>query len=298
MIRSMTGYSEGHSEGEGFRLSLTLRSTNHRYLDLHFRVPRALANLESRIRDLLKRDYRRGHLEANLSWERVRELEPRMDRELLETYLKACLEVREAFNLSQEPDVAALARIPGVISSGNGELEPAEWERLEGAVDGLTSKVLKELNGMRLVEGQALEKDIRSHLDRIRSLVDQVEKLGGEAPSRAQQKIEVRVRKLLGEIEVDAERLAQEVALLASQADISEEMARLRSHLDQAGRLLAADGVVGKKLDFLLQEMNREANTVLSKTGGAAEDSLEITRLGVELKSEIEKIREQVQNIE
>ena len=294
----MTGYSEGQSEGEGFRLSLILRSTNHRYLDLHFRLPRALAKLERRIRDHLKQDYRRGHLEVNLSWERVREPEPRMDRELLGAYLKVCLEVRETFNLIQEPDVAVLVQIPGVISSGNGELEPAEWERLEEAVDGLTRKVLEELNGMRLVEGQALEKDIRSHLDRIGSLVDQVDGLGGDAPSRAQQKIEARVQKLLGDVEVDAERLAQEAALLASQADISEELARLRSHLDQAGRLLSSDGVVGKKLDFLLQEMNREANTALSKTGGAAEDSLEITRLGVELKSEIEKIREQVQNIE
>ena len=298
MIRSMTGFSEGRFEEESFRLSLSLRSTNHRYFDLQIRLPRALAKSEGRIRKILKEGCVRGHIEVGVSLEQIRETQLRVDRELFDSYLKVCLELRKEFKLSQEPDLAKLIQSPGVIGSSNGEIDASQLDRIAEALEGLTGQALTDLNGMRETEGAALEKDMRSRLERIRELNRQVELLSAEVPTRALRKIESRIRKVLTQLEIEPQRLAQEAALLASQCDICEEVARLTSHLDQAGILLASERETGKKLDFLLQEMNREANTILSKTGGSAVEGLEITRLAVEIKSEIEKVREQAQNIE
>ena len=298
MIRSMTGFSEGRFEGESFRLSLSLRSTNHRYFDLQIRLPRALAKFEGRVRRILKEGYARGHIEVGVALEQIRETQLCVNRQLFDSYLKVCLDLRKEFKLSQEPDLAKLIQSPGVIGSANGEMDASQLDRIAEALEGLTLQALTDLNGMRETEGAALEKDLRNRLERIRELNRQVESLSAEVPTRAHRKIESRIRTVLTQVEIEPQRLAQETALLASQSDICEEVARLTSHLDQAVPLLASKGETGKKLDFLLQEMNREANTILSKTGGSAEDGLEITRLAVEIKSEIEKIREQAQNIE
>ena len=298
MIRSMTGYSEGRAEFEAFRLGVVLRSTNHRYLDLQFRLPRLLGRLEGLIRKILKEDYRRGHLEVNVTLEAFKPAELRMDRELLGSYVKACLDLRQEFGLSQEPDLAALVQIPGVVNSGNGEIDPSQWERMQESLERLTRQTLRELNEMRAAEGRALEKDLRTRVDRIRELARQTESIHAEAPSRAYQKIRSRMQKILAQVELDPVQVAQQAALLASQGDISEELARLDSHLGQAGELLDSGSAMGKKFDFLLQEMNREANTILSKTGGSAEEGFETTRLALEIKGEIEKMREQAQNIE
>ena len=298
MIRSMTGFSEGRFEEESFRLSLSLRSTNHRYFDLQIRLPRSLAKFEGRIRKILKEGCVRGHIEVGVSLEQIRETQLRVDRDLFDSYLKVCLELRKEFKLSQEPDLAKLIQSPGVIGSANGEIDASQWDRIAEALEGLTGQALTDLNEMRETEGAALGKDMRGRLERIRELNRQVESLSAEVPTRAHRKIESRIRKVLTQLEIEPQRLAQEAALLASQSDICEEVARLTSHLDQAATLLASKRETGKKLDFLLQEMNREANTILSKTGGSADDGLEITRLAVEIKSEIEKVREQAQNIE
>ena len=294
----MTGYSEGRTELEAFRLSLVLRSTNHRYLDLQFRLPRLLGRLEGLIRKILKENYRRGHLEVNVTLEAFKSVELQMDRKLLGSYVKACLDLRQEFGLLQEPDLAALVQIPGVVNSGIGEIEPSQWERIQETLEHLIRKTLKELNEMRAAEGRALEKDLQTRVDYIRDLARQTESIHAEVPLRAYQKIQSRIRKVFSQVELDPTRVAQEAALLAAQGDISEELARLNSHLAQAGELLASGSEMGKKFDFLLQEMNREANTILSKTGGSTEEGLEITRLGLEIKGEIEKMREQAQNIE
>lgn len=302
MIRSMTGYSTAQKEESGFSASASAKSTNHRYLDLQLRYPAGFEALEPHLRRLVKEHVARGHLEMTVTLDRGSAASLEINRSLLDAYVKTFRQVREEFGLTSDPDVLALLRVPGMVSAGNGALASEGLERARGILEHVVAEALASLNEMRAREGESLEKDLRGRLARLESLCGAIEKLARNVPSLYQRKLQSRVKELAQELPagavLDSARLAQEVAYLASRSDITEELTRFRSHLEQAGQLLDGGGEVGKKLDFLLQEMNREANTLLSKTTDVPEVGLEVARQAIEMKTEIEKLREQGQNIE
>jgi uncharacterized protein (TIGR00255 family) len=297
MIRSMTGYSKVRCEEGGFSLNVAVKSVNHRFLDLQFRLPSVLSPMESALRRIVKQYVIRGHVEVSVNLERAGTDELKVDRKLLKAYITVCREVRDEMGSAADPDVVQLLRIPGVLSMES-ELTDKELAGIRKILEPALAGALETLNTMREREGAALEKDITERLDHLESLRKSIAKQARRIPQYAQQRLENRLRELLGAVHVDAARLAQEVAYLASRSDISEELTRFQSHLVQARQLLAESLDVGKKLDFLLQEMNREANTLLSKTSDVPQTGVEVGRQAIEMKSEIEKLREQVQNIE
>jgi len=298
----MTGYSNLRTEEDGFSISVSVKSTNHRNLDLQLRLPSALEPLEVLLRRLIKDHVTRGHVEMTVNLDRATATGTLINRKLLDVYVSAFHELRSEFGSNSEPDLLALLQIPGMIMTGKGELSSPELERIQQALERVVSELLNRLNEMRAREGEALERDLRSRLSRLKELAGGIEKLSSGISRLYYRRLENRMRDLLaddqGSAGVDASRLAQEVAYLASRSDIEEELTRFRSHLDQTGHLLDESNEAGKKLDFLLQEMNREANTLLSKTTDVPEVGLEIGRHAIELKTEIEKMREQAQNIE
>jgi uncharacterized protein (TIGR00255 family) len=297
MIRSMTGYSRVRCEEVDFSLGVGIKSVNHRFLDLQFRLPSELTSLEPLLRRTVKDHITRGHVEITVSLERTGAGGLKLDRKLLDAYVRACRELRAELGFGGDPDLVALLRIPGVITS-NGELSDEDLSRIQKTLEEGLASSLVTLNAMRASEGAVLEQDIRNRLACLEGLRKGIAKLARRIPKYAQQRLENRLRELLGAVHVDQARLAQEVAYLASRCDISEELTRFQSHLIQARQLLSDSSEVGKKLDFLLQELNREANTLLSKTSDVPEVGAEVSRQAIEMKSEIEKLREQVQNIE
>jgi uncharacterized protein (TIGR00255 family) len=302
MIRSMTGYSTARIEGTDFSIAASVKSTNHRYLDVQLRYPAGLEALEPQLRRMIKERIARGHVEVVISLELAGVAALHINRGLLDAYVTAFRELRSEFGLTSDPDVMAMLRVPGMIAASNGQLLPEELERLRNSLESVVTDALTRLNDMRSHEGETLGKDLRSRLARLESLCGGIEKLARNIPGFYQKKLQGRVNELAqelpGGVGIDSARLAQEVAYLASRSDIAEELTRFRSHLQQAGQLLDEGSEVGKKLDFLLQEMNREANTLLSKTTDVPEVGLEVARQAIEMKTEIERLREQGQNIE
>jgi uncharacterized protein (TIGR00255 family) len=257
----------------------------------------ALSPMEPSLRGIVKSHIVRGHVEVSVNLDAAGAEELKVNREVLKAYIKICRDVQDELGSTAEPDVVQLLRIPGVLSNEN-ELSDKELAAVRKVLEAALTGALETLNTMRDREGSALEKDILDRLDRLESLRKSIGKLARRIPQYAQQRLENRLRELLGAVHVDAARLAQEVAYLVSRSDIAEELTRFQSHLVQARQLLAESPEVGKKLDFLLQELNREANTLLSKTSDVPQIGGEVGRQAIEMKSEIEKIREQVQNIE
>lgn len=298
MIRSMTGYSRISSEEEGFVLTVSVKSTNHRFLDVQLRLPAGLESCEVALRRLIKDRIARGHVEVQAACEWRAAGEPQLDRRLLDAYVGAWRRLRDELGAASQLDVMALLRVPGMLEVGNDQLAAEELARVQEALLRVADQSLAQLNEMRAREGEALERDVRSRLERLRVLSDGVTDLAHDVPTLYRRRLDKRLEEIRGSAEVDPGRLAQEVAFLASRSDISEELTRFRSHLDQAAHLLDESSEVGKKLDFLLQEMNREANTLLSKTTDVPEVGLEIARQAIEMKTEIERLREQAQNIE
>jgi uncharacterized protein (TIGR00255 family) len=293
----MTGYSKARREDGGFSLNVAVKSVNHRFLDLQFRLPTVLTPMEPALRRIVKHHIIRGHVEVSVNLEKAGAEELKVNREVLNSYIAVCREIRDELGAAGEPDVVQLLRIPGVLTS-DGELSDKELAGIRKVLEPTLEGALETLNKMRDREGAALEKDILDRLDRLESLRKAIAKQARHIPQYAQQRLESRLRELLGAVHVDAARLAQEVAYLASRSDIAEELTRFESHLVQARQLLEESPEVGKKLDFLLQELNREANTLLSKTSDVPQIGSEVGRQAIEMKSEIEKLREQVQNIE
>jgi uncharacterized protein (TIGR00255 family) len=275
-----------------------LKSTNHRFLDLQMRIPSALEPLEPHLRRLVKDRIARGHVDVTVTLEWATSGELHLDRRLLGAYASACQQLRNEFGVVADPDPVALLRIPGVVTGNNLGTSGPGLERLQQAVERVANQALARLNEMRAGEGEALERDLCARLEKLERLGESIGGLAQSTASAFRQRLEQRLRDMLGNVELDASRLAQEVVFLASRADIAEEVTRFRSHVEQAKRLLRESSEVGKKLDFLLQEMNREANTLLSKTGDVPEVGLQIARQAIEMKTEIEKLREQAQNIE
>src|SRR5579863_7301111 len=256
MLRSMTGYSSARAEQEGFSLVVSLKSINHRFLDLQVRLPYGLDAADALVRRLVKDHVSRGHVEVTVGLERTGATAIELNRKLLDAYIGACDSLRSEFGFSSEPDLVALLRIPGMIAGGDGAIPPEELDRINGALHRTLAETLQRLNAMRAQEGEALERDLRTRFETLRGLAEGVAALAARAPELYRERLQTRLRELLrpspSSAEPDPGRLAQEVAYLASRADIAEELTRFRSHLDQVKELLDRGAAeVGKKLDFL-----------------------------------------------
>lgn len=301
--RSMTGFariSARISDALGFTLSL--KSVNHRFLDLHLRLPGGMDALEMQLRRVLKERLVRGHVEVMLMIDRGQRSDAAYDAALVGDYIAAFRQIAEAHNLECSPDLNAIFRLPGVFafdgkSSGGERGSEEENQAIEAAVLKEIEPLIASLNAMRAQEGALLAKEMHAGLDRLRVLVDEAATLREEVRQSYFERVSQRISAMIGD-SFDRDRILQEAALMAERSDVEEEVARLRAHIEHFREMLHAGGEVGKKLDFLMQEMNREANTLLSKTGGIAGNGPRITELGLGMKSEIEKLREQVQNLE
>ena len=297
---SMTGYAQARVEKNGWAVRVSVKSVNHRFLDLKLRIPEGFDLYELRLRQILRERIHRGHVEVNVNMEPGAAVPIQVNRELAQTYMKVAEEFRQQSRAAAEVDVVAILRLPGVIAGLSVALPGAEeeQERLGQALDACLLETLLKLDEMRRAEGRHLVADLRVRLAAISQQAEKVRELAATLRPVFARRLDTRLKELLGGASLDPARLAQEAALLAERSDVSEELDRLRSHLQQFSKLLDGAGEMGKKLDFLLQEMHREANTLLSKTPGVESEALAITGLALEIKAEIEKLREQVQNIE
>jgi uncharacterized protein (TIGR00255 family) len=298
-IYSMTGFARVSGRvRDALSWNLSLKSVNHRFLDLHMRLPAGAEPLEMRLRRLLKEKVLRGHLEVTLSVERGLRPSAHFDRDLLQGYIAAFRAAASESALEQQPDLNAIFRLPGVLT-GEARFSEEEIQALEEDVAGQTGRLVEALNLMRGQEGASLARELAATMERLDSAVSQVAHMRQEVQRAYFERISQRISGLLnGHAGIDRDRVLQEAAMLAERSDVEEEVTRLRTHIQHFHSLLDAGGEMGKKLDFLLQEMNREANTLLSKTGGVSGNGQRITDLGLGMKSEIEKAREQVQNLE
>ena len=296
----MTGYAQARLEQDGWLLRVNVRSLNHRFLDLRVRVPEGFESLEPQIRQLVRERVRRGHVEVSLHAEALEGAAARVNHEVAGAYLRAVRELRQEYGSVPESDVLALLRLPGVVNAAgvSAGVSEEDLERLGEQVKQCVEAALSRLEEMRLAEGRSLSEEMLRLVAGIGEVTGHVAELAERSRPVYAQRLKTRLEELLNGGPLDPARLAQEAALLAERADVSEELARLRSHVEQFERLIAGADEPGKKLDFLLQEMQREANTLLSKTPGLGEDGLAITDRGLHLKAEIEKLREQVQNVE
>ncbi|MGE5206210.1 MAG: YicC/YloC family endoribonuclease [Chlamydiota bacterium] len=294
-IHSMTGFAQAKGQVNGrLGFTLALKSVNHRFLDLHFRLPSDSGELEMQLRRLLKEKMARGHVEVTLTMEPVAGQGFAVNRQLVGGYVEAFRRLADEFKVSGEPDLNAALKLPGAIDASGATAGDSE---LQTAVLAKVGEILGRLNDMRAEEGRGMERELRERLTRLEAGAAEVEKLRGGMLQAHLERLRTRMQELVG-AQAEPERILQEAALLAERSDIHEELVRLNTHIQHFRGLLDSGGEVGKKLDFLLQEMNREANTLLSKTTGVAGEALRITQLGLAIKAEIEKSREQVQNIE
>jgi len=297
-VSSMTGFARVSVEVyHQFTYTLSLKSVNHRFLDLQLRLPQGLDALEMELRRILKENLLRGHVELALSVDRVSELRGGYNRELVAAYVDAFQAAAQEFELQGQPDLNVILRVPGVLQT--------ESRSGEGDAVALTASVLANvealiasLKSMRQKEGAALRSVLEATLDRLWDAVEGVAELRPEVEARYQQRLAQRLEAAVGSTDINRQRVLEEVALLVERSDVSEEIARMHTHIQHFRDVLAAGGETGKKLDFLLQEMNREANTLLSKTAGVAGKGTRITELGLAMKAEVEKAREQIQNLE
>ena len=293
----MTGFAQARREESGRVVRVTLRSVNHRFLDIHVKAPEGFESLENGIRQAVRAHLRRGHVDVILHYDASGPAAVAVNREIAAAYLAAAQSLRKEFGLTTEPDLANILRLPGVVSPPE-SLASGEDDELASMVQACLNDALTKLDEMRRSEGRILTDELSTRLRNIRELASRIEPLAERTRPAYNRRIEARLKELIAAVPVDPARIAQEAAIAAERSDTAEEIARLRSHVQQFESLLASGGEIGKKLDFLLQEMQREANTLLSKTPGTESEGLEITRLAVEVKSEIEKLREQVQNLE
>ena len=293
----MTGFARARRALDDGELVVSVKSVNHRALDLLIQAPSVLDPLEAKIRSMVKAKMHRGHVEVRVSLPKSLEGEQHfsLNREFLHQYLSIFQEEAKAHSLDSHADLNAALRIPGMlVETKNNNLPNGTEEALEQALQ----DALEENGTFRAREGGEIATELTRHNTQIRSAAEEMETLRRGATEYFQNRLHERLREIAKGVAIDPQRLAQEAALLADRGDIGEELARLKIHASQLQTLIDAGGEVGKKLDFLLQEMNRESNTVLSKTSGAGVDQLRITELALATKAAIEKIREQSLNVE
>ena len=292
MIKSMTGFGRCElSEGER-KVSVEIKTVNHRYLDVAMKMPKKLNFFDSAIRTVLKEYLQRGKVDVFVTYEDLSESNVSLvyNQKVAEQYVKYFRQMEEQFGLENDMKVSVLARCPEVLVMEEQQEDEEEiWQLLEKAVRGACEKVVET----RVREGEALKCDLLAKLDEMLRMTAFIEERSPQIMAEYRQKLEAKVQDLLTDAQTDESRIAMEVTLFADKICVDEEIVRLRSHVEATKAALESGGSVGRKLDFIAQEMNREANTTLSKA-----NDLEISNCAIDLKTEIEKVREQIQNME
>lgn len=296
-IRSMTGFARVSRATPFGELNLSIKTVNHRGLDMHFHMPMEFDAIEPALRKAVRARVQRGHVQVQVQFKRASGSAGTalINEPLLSAWLESFRDVAGRLGIESQPDLNQALRLPGMMEA---RAELTAPEELECEAINAAGEAIEELDAFRAREGEAIEKEIRMRAGTLRELVRRMEEIRSRALPFFQQRLRDRLGELLNGAAIEPARIAQEAAILAERSDISEEMVRLKTHADQVDALLSAEGETGKKLDFLLQEMNRETNTVLSKTGGLGETGLTLTDLGLAAKAEIDRIREQSLNIE
>ncbi len=292
MILSMTGYGSAESVWNGMKLSAELKSVNNRYLDTSVRLPRSFLFAEETLKKVVSSSVTRGKVDVFITVDSAGAdtFSIVVNRPLLESYIETLRDISQQYGLSFDLGAVAVSRLPDVL---NVEKEEADREAIAEALCGVLAEAVGSFNEMRRREGEKLQTDILERLETIERLVSEVEAASPETVSAYRARLEAKLREVLGQSGIDENRILTEAAIFADKVAVDEETVRLRSHIAQMREMIAAGSPIGRKLDFLIQEFNREANTIGSKCSDKR-----ITAVVVELKSEIEKIREQIQNIE
>lgn len=292
MIKSMTGFGRSEIVKGNRKISVEIKSVNHRYLEAGIKMPKKLNVFESRMRDLLKKYATRGKIDIFINYEDDSESQVNLkfNQNIADEYMAIFNNMSEKYNLKNDMTVGGLARFPEVITMDEVQEDEEElWYFIEEAM----KAALEQFVNTRILEGENLKKDLLGKLDHMEELVAFVEKRSPEIMKEYRSKLESKVKELLGDTTIDESRIATEVIIYADKICVDEETVRLRSHIEHARKCLNEEGGIGRKMDFIAQEMNREANTTLSKA-----NDIEISNAAIDLKTEIEKVREQIQNIE
>jgi len=292
-MKSMTGYGRGAAAGDNFSVAVDLKTVNNRFLDIHLRLSGELSALEASIKRRISSRLSRGRVDVSVTFERTSEVAYELNRPLIAGYVGALREMQQEFQIAGDIDINVVARLPGALQPARDGLDDTMITGIDRALD----EAIGELERMREQEGEALQREMRERLDKIEGLIPVIENAAGGLSETYRQRLQKRIGELLNRetqlIKLDQARMAQEIAYLADRSDVSEEMVRLRSHITQFRDALDSTNETGKMLDFLLQELNREANTTLSKS-----TELTIKEAALGIKAEVEKLREQVQNVE
>ena len=292
MIKSMTGFGRCENHQGSRKFTVEMKAVNHRYFDVSIKMPKKLSFFEAAIRNVLKQYVQRGKLDVFITYEDYAEenVALKYNEELAGQYLKYFRQMAEKFGLKDDISVSSLGRCPEVFTMEEQDIDEEEiWAELKKAVEGACVQFVKA----REQEGEALKTDLLDKLERMDENVTLIEDRYPQIVSEYRCRLEEKVKELLGDLQIDEGRIAAEVVIFSDKICTDEETVRLRSHIATMKEALIAGGSIGRKLDFIAQEMNREANTILSKA-----NDLEISNIGIELKTEIEKVREQIQNIE
>jgi uncharacterized protein (TIGR00255 family) len=292
MLKSMTGYGRAEGETALGKVVVETRSVNHRYCDINIKLPKRLASFETRVKDLIRSQVSRGRIDVSLKVNGMEgeKVQLSVDLLLAQQYYQVLQALREKLKLQDEITLALLAGAKDLITAKEevGDVEPY-WQEMVP----ILNRSFKEMDEMKRAEGEVLSKDLQLRLEKVHQQLEEIKHCFPSCLEAYQIRLRERIRSFLGNIEVDSNRFQQEVALWAERTDITEEIVRTESHLAQFGFLLRGEEPMGRKMDFLLQEIHREVNTISAKANNAP-----ISQRVVEIKSELEKIREQVQNIE
>ena len=292
MIRSMTGYGRSELQNESFRIAVEIKSVNNRYLDINIKMPRLLNPLEAQIRKELKRFMQRGKVDVFISYQDLTEsnMEVKYNQRIAHEYWKYLCDMAEEFGIENDVRVSVLSRFPDVLTMEEEPVDPEGiWENLLLVL----RDAAKMFDDTRIREGEFLKNDLNSKLDEMMGHVEFISERAPGLIESYRKSLREKVTELLEGSTIDESRIAQEVTIYADKVCVDEELVRLRSHIEATGQELARGESIGRKLDFIAQEMNRESNTILSKS-----DDREVSDHAIELKTTVEKIREQVQNIE
>lgn len=292
-MKSMTGFGRGAVSDENFAVAVEIKTVNNRFLDLNLRLSNELQSLEANLKRAIQSRLSRGRVDVFVNYERTSEIVYELNRPLITGYISALKQMQTEFNLTGEPDFNYIARLPNALQPKTEDLS----EDFTNAIEAAVKIALDELEQMREVEGESLKTDLENLLAEIENQLPKIESESANVAEEYAQRLKKRVENFLAksdaQIEIDQARLAQEVAYLADKSDIGEEITRLKSHIEQYRGIMNEEKEVGKRLDFLTQELNREANTIASKT-----NNLIVKEAALQIKSAIEKIREQIQNVE
>ncbi len=293
MIYSMTGYGRGDQENDKYKIVAEIKTVNHRYCDIIIKMPKKLIALEEMMKSHIKETINRGRVEVYINYDELlkNDVTIKPNFGILDQYHEALMAVRNRYQLDANIDLGLMARYPDAMDVVYDEADlEVIWEVMKNSL----TEALDSVKQMRQVEGDKLVVDVRQRVGMIESMLEEIEKLSPEILVNHKQKMIDRIQEVLeDQMEVDQERVIHEVAVYADKTNITEEIVRLRSHFGQLDKIISGGGAVGRKLDFLVQELNREVNTIGSKS-----PDIDISNYVIDMKSEIEKIREQIQNIE